>query len=147
MPFRKKVISTLVEMLQNIIHHGYVRKDQKGKGALGMFYITYKDQVFGLNTINYVSNDNARELRTYLDYINNLDKEELEQVYNKQLLNFSEEETNLGGLGFLEMRLKSNSPLLYEIKQINEFISYFALKVNFDLNKKNDHGKTHHKKD
>ncbi len=146
LPFRKKIISTLVEMLQNIIHHGYVRKDQKGRGALGMFYISYKDQIFSLNTINYVSNKDARELRSYLDYINGMDKNELEQAYNKQLLNFSDEETNLGGLGFLEMRLKSENPLLYEIKQINEFISYFALKVNFSL-KKSDDGKTHNKED
>ena len=131
-PFRKKVISTLVEMLQNIIHHGYVRKDQQGKGALGMFYISYKDHIFSLNTVNYVTNDEARKLKSYLEYINSLDRESLEQVYNKQLLNFENTESGLGGLGFLEMRMKSNSTLLYEIKQLNEFISYFALKVDFD---------------
>ncbi len=146
LPFRKKVISTLVEMLQNIIHHGYVRKGQKNKGALGMFYISQKDPIFSLNTINYVSNKDAQELRSYLDYINSLDDKELEEVYNNQLLNFSDEEANLGGLGFLEMRLKSGQPLLYEIKPINEFISYFALKVNFDKTQEKN-GKTHNKKD
>lgn len=133
LPFRKKIISTLVEMLQNIIHHGYVRKDLKGRGALGMFYISYNDKTFSLNTINYVSNENAKGLREYLDYINSLDNAALEEAYNKQLLNFSNQNTNLGGLGFLEMRIKSNNLLLYEIKRINELISYFALKIDFML--------------
>ncbi len=136
LPFRKKIVSTLVEMLQNIIHHGYVRKDAKGKGSLGMFYISYKDDVFSLNTINYVSNEDSKELRRYLNYINSLGMEELEQVYNEKLLDFTDDNNGLGGLGFIEMRLKSGNPLLYEVKPINEFISYFALKVDFSLNRK-----------
>ena len=98
-----------------------------------MFYISYNDKTFSLNTINYVSNENAKGLREYLDYINSLDNAALEEAYNKQLLNFSNQNTNLGGLGFLEMRIKSNNLLLYEIKRINELISYFALKIDFML--------------
>ncbi len=133
--FRKKIISTLVEMLQNIMHHGYVRVDSEdSKGALGMFYISYKDKTFSLNTINYVSNAKIRELRSKLNYINGLSMDKLEEQYNKQLLNFNDASTPLGGLGFLEMRLKSKKPLKYQIKTINEVLSYFALKVEFNLN-------------
>ncbi len=133
--FRKKVVSTLVEMLQNIMHHGYVRVDDKNsKGALGMFYISYKDNKFSLNTINYISNDKIKTLRTKLNYINNLSLDKLEELYNQQLLNFNDADNNLGGLGFLEMRLKSKQPLKFEIKTINEVLSYFALKVEFNLN-------------
>ena len=131
-PFRKKVISILVEMLQNIIHHGYIRKNQKGKGALGMFYISHKNDIFSLNTINYIDNKNAQKLKDYLTYINNLKEEELEKIYNEKLLDFSDSDYTLGGLGFIEMRMKTKLPLLFEINKINEFISYFALKINFN---------------
>jgi hypothetical protein len=140
--FRKKIISTLVEMLQNIMHHGYVRvKDKDLKGALGLFYITYKDNTFCLNTINYISNDKIKYLRSRLNYINSLDMEQLEEVYNQQLLNFEDTDSNLGGLGFIEMRLKSKAPLKYEIRTINELLSYFALRVEFPL-KDEDYGET-----
>ncbi len=133
---RKKIISTLVEMLQNIMHHGYIRvQDKDYKGALGLFYIAYKDSTFTLNTINYISNDKIKELKSKLHYINNLSIEQVEELYNQQLLNFNENESNLGGLGFLEMRLKSKNQLKFEIKTINEMISYFSLKVEFKLTK------------
>ncbi len=133
---RKKIISTLVEMLQNIMHHGYIRvQDKDYKGALGLFYIAYKDSTFTLNTINYISNDKIKELKSKLNYINNLSIEQVEELYNQQLLNFNENESNLGGLGFLEMRLKSKNQLKFEIKTINEMISYFSLKVEFKLTK------------
>ncbi len=132
--FRKKIISTLVEMLQNIMHHGYLRvDDNEHKGALGMFYISFEENKFSLNTINYVSNDKIKDLQKKLNYINSLSLDQVEDLYNKQLLNFQDTDSNLGGLGFLEMRLKSKNKLIFEIKTINELISYFALKVDFKL--------------
>ncbi len=134
LPFRKKIIGTLVEMLQNIMHHGYIRiQDKEHKGALGLFYIAYQNRVFTLNTINYISNDKIKQLKSKLHYINSLSIDDVEKLYNEQLMNFNDDDSPLGGLGFLEMRLKSRNKLKFEIKTINERISYFSLKVEFKL--------------
>ncbi len=135
--FRKKVVTVLVEMLQNIMHHGYIRDDNKGKGALGMFYISNKDDRFSLNTINYVKNEKIHNLQERLNFINNLPLDKIEEQYNKQLVNFEDGDGNLGGLGFLEMRLKSKLPLKYEFIRINEMISYFSLRVEFAFEESN----------
>ncbi|MBO7461019.1 MAG: SiaB family protein kinase, partial [Bacteroidales bacterium] len=59
---KKKIVSLMVEMLQNIIHHG--DKDINGcKGSQGIFYISEKKHKYYLTTINYIANDKKQPLK------------------------------------------------------------------------------------
>ncbi len=128
--FKKKVISTMVELLQNIIHHGYASKDIKG--SQGVFYISREGREFCLNTINYIDNKTVPKLDKKLSYINSLDKKGVENLYNETLFDFSATtKKGGGGLGFIEMKQKSNNNIIYEFIKVNEEYSFFSLKIIF----------------
>lgn len=129
--FKKKVISTMVELLQNIIHHGFVI-EENGKGTQGVFFITKETDKFCLNTINYVSNEHIPILEKKLSYINSLDQQGVEDYYNETLFDFAATtKKGGGGLGFIEMKQKSNHNIEYTFDKINDEYSFFSLKIFF----------------
>ena len=129
--FKKKVISTMVELLQNIIHHGGTNINNIN-GSQGVFYISRDENKFFLNTINYMKNSDIENLENKLKYINSLDKEGIEKFYNEQLFDFKQEHLHGGGgLGFIEMKRKSNNILIYDFQKIDDYHSFFTLKILF----------------
>jgi len=124
--FKKKIISNMVELLQNIIHHGVITRNGT-KESQGVFYISRFVNQIHLNSINYIENKDIPELEEKLSHINSLNLEELEELYNQKLFDFT---TNTeGGLGFIEMRIKSKHKLVYEFIDDNEEYSHFLLKI------------------
>ncbi len=129
--FKKKVISTMVELLQNIIHHGYPI-ETKEKGHQGVFFISRDKTFFALNTINYISNKSIASLDEKLSYINSLNEEGVENYYNETLFDFAATtKKGGGGLGFIEMKQKSKNNIDYKFTKVNEEYSFFYLKITF----------------
>ncbi|MBN2892776.1 MAG: SiaB family protein kinase [Bacteroidales bacterium] len=127
--FKKRIISSMVELLQNIILHGKLSIQDKNYSP-GIFYISKKRNIFYLNTVNYIPNEDTENINKKLEELNTLDKPKLEKAYNKQLFNFSEEGQH-AGLGFIEMRLKSKNKLIYSFEKVDEKYSLFNLKLTF----------------
>lgn len=127
--FKKRIISSMVELLQNIILHGKMHVQDK-KYSPGIFYISKTKNIFYLNTVNYIPNKETEQLDVKLSNLNSLDKPALEEMYNKQLFDFSDDGQN-AGLGFIEMRLKSKNKLTYSFKKVDEKYSLFNLKLTF----------------
>ncbi len=123
---RKKIVSLMVEMLQNIIHHGD-KMDDTEKGAQGIFYISASQEKYFLTTINYIRNDKAQALRDKIDHINSLDDKGLEQFYNSRLFDFKICSPTEAGLGLIEMRQKSKNMLEYQFSEINNEYSLFKI--------------------
>ena len=129
---RKKIVSLMVEMLQNIIHHGNMTIGNT-KGAQGIFYISEKNQKYYLTTINYIQNDKISPLKEKIDYINGLDDKGRERFYNSRLFDFESVTNKEAGLGLIEMRQKSKNPLEYEFTTVNEEHSLFKISTSINL--------------
>jgi len=129
--FKKKIISNMVELLQNIIHHGIVTR-QGTKESQGVFYISRFENQIHLNSINYIENKDISELEERLTHINSLTLDELEDLYNQKLFDFNS--NTEGGLGFIEMRLKSKHKLVFEFIDDTSEFSHFLLKIVMDKN-------------
>lgn len=133
--FKKKVISCMVEMLQNIYTHGKTLINEE-LIAPGLFYISKFQNSFTINTINYIENNKINDLTQRLNFLNSLNEKQLEKQYEEQLFNM-DDETNNAGLGFIELRLKSKNPILFEFYPYNE--KYSFVKINVTLKEqKND---------
>jgi len=131
--FKKKIISTMVELLQNIIHHGYPLEKEEA-GHQGVFFISRNKKYFALNTINYISNKSIDYLYEKINYINNLDEEGVESYYNETLFDFAATtKKGGGGLGFIEMKQKSKNNIDYNFTKVNDEYSFFSLKITFQL--------------
>jgi len=125
--FKKRIISTMVELLQNIIFHGKVSVENKNYSP-GVFYISKKKNNFYLNTVNYIKNTDVLNLDTKLTHINSLSEEEIERLYDKQLFDFSETDQH-AGLGFIELKMKSKFNLIFDFEKIDENYSLFKLRI------------------
>jgi len=124
--FKKKIISNMVELLQNIIHHGVIKKESLD-GSQGVFYISAFENQIHLNTINYIENENIEEVEEKLSHINSLKLNELEELYNQKLFDFTNNAE--GGLGFIEMRIKSKFPINFDFIRDDDKYSFFLLKI------------------
>lgn len=130
--FKKRLISLMVEMLQNIIHHGDI--DFGGvNGSQGIFYISIDDDGnYHLNTINYIANDKISILKGKIDSLNEMSDEQREDFYNEKLFDFKICTSKEAGLGLIEMRIKSRNPLYYSFDKVNDNFSLFKFRITLD---------------
>lgn len=128
---KKKVYNILVECLQNLYHH--IDEDDKEtaqneKSALFMIRKN-EDGEYSIMTGNYMAVENMDLMKTRLDKINSMDKEEL-KVYYKEVLNNGEMSAKGGGgLGMIDIARKSGKKLEYDFADVDDKFSFFSLNV------------------
>jgi hypothetical protein len=126
--FKKRIISAMIELLQNIILHGKIKIKNKFFSP-GVFYISKKiGNIFLLNTVNYVKAEKIEALKSKIDLLNSLDDNGIDDYYNQQLFDFSENHRN-AGLGLIELRMKSKNKLDYDLIKIDDNYYLFLLTV------------------
>lgn len=125
----KRVFSILIEGLQNIRIHG--EKDEFDRQLAFLLFaknnLSYKI-VFG----NIIQNEDREILTSYLEKINNLDKDELKELYCSILGNGYISKKGGAGLGFLTMRMRSENKLSYTIENLDETKSLFTVEVKIN---------------
>jgi len=127
---KKKVFNIMVEMLQNIVKHGANGKNS-GENP-GIFFINQKNNSYQLNTGNYILNSKVKELQQKIEYVNSLSMDELNDFYEKSLFNFQIDSSKEAGLGLIELRLKTNRKITYEMTEFNEIFSFVVLQTVVD---------------
>jgi hypothetical protein len=127
---KKKVFNIMVEMLQNIVKHGANAKIS-GQNP-GIFFINQNKESYQLNTGNYINLSEVDELKRKIAYVNSLSVEDLNDFYEKSLFNFQIDSSKEAGLGLIELRLKTNRIISYEITDFNEDFSFFVLQTVVD---------------
>jgi hypothetical protein len=127
---KKKVFNIMVEMLQNIVKHG--ANGNENNQNPGIFFINQKNNKYILNTGNYIHKTEADKLQKKIEYVNSLSTDELNDFYEKSLFNFQIDSSKESGLGLIELRLKTNRKLKFEINEFTEKFSFFALETIVD---------------
>lgn len=127
--FRKRMYSLLVEMLQNLIQHGDDYKHTE-EGKAGLFYISEQGEKYFLNTGNYILKTNIGELKKHVEYINSLNDIELEDFYDRILLNIHA--NNESGLGLIDMRIKSQNRLTLDFFDVDSTHAFCILRTQID---------------
>ena len=126
---KKKVFNIMIEMLQNIFKHSdNFEKDIPGKQ--GIFFLSEKNNKYLLNTGNYIRNQKVNDLKDKIDYVNKLNTAELNDFYNKSLLNFTIDSSKEAGLGIIDLKLKSEQKLEYDFHKIDNDFSFFTFQVS-----------------
>ncbi len=129
---KKRVFNIMVEMLQNIVKHG--DNNIGNKGNYGIFFINKKENMYFLNSGNYVNNSKVDNLKVKIDYVNTLDEQKLNKFYNDRLFNFQIDSSKEAGLGLIELRLKSKNKLVYNLNKIDNELSFFTLRTCIEHN-------------
>jgi hypothetical protein len=122
---KKRTYHLLVEVLQNIAKHSY-KKDGIREA---IFMVGKQKDRYSINAGNFISNDRVDGLKKQLDYLNELDKKALENIYIETLKNGHISEAGGAGLGLIDIARESSDKLLYEFVPVNESRSFYSLRV------------------
>lgn len=129
---KRKVYNVLVECLQNLYHHmdevdnSDVTSDS---GRSAIFMIGRVDNQYNIITGNYIKADNVTILKTRIDKINSLNKDELKEYYKEVLNNGEMSQKGGGGLGFIDIARKSGEKLSYNFLNVDQKYSFFSLNI------------------
>ena len=127
---RKRIITILVECLQNILRHQLPAKTQELLPAaerLGTLVMQKKDSVFQITSGNMVETAFVPALQQLLEKINSFSKEELKQQYVEALNNSIANDRGGAGLGLIDIARKSNTGLSYKFQPIDSKYTFFSL--------------------
>jgi hypothetical protein len=125
---QRKVFHVMVECLQNISKHAddSTENDFLYSGR-GIFMVSKNQSEYNVTTGNAIDNSKIAEMREMLDRINSMNKDELNELYKKQIKEGRLSDKGGAGLGFIDIKRKTGHPLEYHFLPIDENISFFLL--------------------
>jgi hypothetical protein len=125
---QRKVYHVMIECLQNISKHAdSIKSNDLFFSGRGIFMVSKADSEYSITTGNAIDNSKLESLRLMIDHINSLNKEELNELYMKQISEGQLSEKGGAGLGFIDIVRKTGRKLEYHFLEINENISFFIL--------------------
>lgn len=99
------------EMLQNITRHG-----QKINGKTeGTFIVQMKDDKYQILTRNYFKKEDGKKIQIKLNRLKKLSRDELKEVYKKQLKKSVLYDTNNAGVGIIDIVRNTNGNINHSI--------------------------------
>jgi len=137
---KKKVYNVLVESLQNLFHHvdnAPLEVLNVDGERFGIFSLSKIDDKYFILTGNFIRNDRITILKSKIEKINNMTKDELKEFYKEVLNNQKFSEKGGGGLGLIDIARKTGHKLNYEFDKVNEETSFFCLEVYIEDKKVN----------
>jgi len=125
---QRKVFHVMVECLQNISKHAddFTSSDFLFSGR-GIFLVSKGDDEYSVTTGNAVDNDRIEELTIMLEKINRMNKDELKDLYKKQMKEGRLSDKGGAGLGFIDIKRKTGRDLEYHFLPISDDTSFFLL--------------------
>jgi hypothetical protein len=129
---RKKVFSVLVECLQNLYHHTDENESGQAEERNAIFMVSNHEGYYYIYTGNHILAEHVLELKTKIDKVNQLDKDELKTFYKEVLSNGQMSKKGGGGLGMIDIARKSGQKLEYNFLSLDETNSFFTLKVKIE---------------
>lgn len=121
---RKRIMYLLIEMLQNISKHAARHNDM----CEGIIIIAVKNGRYVIGTGNYIENEHINGLKEKLEGLMNMDQDQLAEIYKKKLFNESSPGEN-AGIGLIEISKYSTEKLKYDLKPINDTLSFLSLSI------------------
>lgn len=125
---QKRTISIIIELLQNIIKHGYSEYHNVRENS-GIFIVKEMNENICLLSGNYIRNENLDQLKYRIEEINDLSQEELQLRYNNGIFEQETRYNSNAGLGLLKLRMKSKHPLKYNAHHVDERHSFITFQV------------------
>jgi hypothetical protein len=129
-----KISNVMVEMLQNIIKHG-VKTEGVGVGARGVFFLGQTGNETILTAGNIIDDQSAVTIEERLKFVNGMAKDALSDYYDDLLLDFESVDAKKTGLGFTDLRIKSDRPLKYEFQKLDGGSTFYLLQTAIKTNK------------
>lgn len=130
---KKKVYNVLVECLQNLYHHNEDLSQGEGLDFLfsksAILMISKSESKYEVRTGNYIRKSDVESLRSKLENINSLDKQELRTLYKSILSEGELSDKGTAGLGMVDIARKSGNKLDFDFLPVDKSFDFFCLNV------------------
>ena len=129
---RKRVYSLSVECLDNILKHSDLNEEDHELliNYPPRFIVEKIADDFLIHTGNIVLNENIDEIISKLERLNELEIEDINDLYKESLANAEISEKGGAGLGLIVMAKTTRQKIRYDFEKINNKFSYFAMQLN-----------------
>lgn len=129
----ERVHIVMIECLQNISKYAYIENKGKVKPpGKGIFLVSHSDNGYRIMTGNVIENDKVGKLKSHLDKINSMNKDELKTLKSKQLLETELTEKGGAGIGLIEIARRTDQKIAYDFIPKGDNTSFFLLVVNIN---------------
>lgn len=130
----RKVFSTFVEMMQNIIHYADGAEEIDGSlTPFGNVAVGRGGERYYIVSGNTVANSHVERLKSKLDAIRAMTSDEIKAEYKRKLRSEERDDNSKGaGLGFLTVAREASEPIEYFFEPypgLGEALSFFYLKA------------------
>ncbi|TCN72908.1 SiaB family protein kinase [Acetobacteroides hydrogenigenes] len=137
---QRKVFHVMVETLQNMNKHSDELSKTSQTGS-GLFIIGKKNDTYYVITSNKVAAEHREFLEETLIKVNNATKEELKEMYKKQMKEGVLTEKGGAGLGLIDIARKTEEKLNFQFIPFDDKYYFFILKVEVSTKKIYQDGK------
>lgn len=124
---QRTVFHVMVECLQNISKHAHPVNEDESEKCRGIFLVSSQQDNYCITTGNIIRAGSEANLRTSLDKVNGMNKDELTELYKKQMKEGRLSEKGGAGLGFIDMGRKTGHELEYRFMRVSDKYSFFVL--------------------
>ncbi|MCL2498848.1 MAG: SiaB family protein kinase [Defluviitaleaceae bacterium] len=132
----QSVFSVFVEQLNNMLMYS-VNKEQPEntdkphtEASKGIFLMGKHDHSYFLQTGNYMKTSSVELLKSRIDHLNTLDKQQLRQFFKEQRkIEDNNPESKGGGIGLIEVARRATSKIDYDFIPCEDGITYFTMYV------------------
>ena len=121
----KSVYHVLVELLQNISRNGLVI-DHRHEG---IFMIQQTGENYIVSAGNLISKDKVADFERRLQMVQPLTDDELEELYQKELMEDNEHGPESAGLGLIDIAREGNEPLEYHFHEVDTEKMFFTIRI------------------
>ena len=88
-----------------------------------------KNGEFTLTTGNLILTKRVESLSASLDKVNKANFEELDNLFNKTIMEDEKKGQKGAGLGFIDIKMKSRNNIIYNFSQVDADYSFFEIQV------------------
>lgn len=124
---KKKVFNVLVESLQNLFHHA--SSMNRSETPKGVVVLVSQPKYYAILTGNHIHPDQSEKLKSRIELVNGMTKEELKAEYQKVLQNGTMSDKGGAGLGIIDLARRTGEQIDYKFVEENSDRTFFSLKV------------------
>lgn len=126
------VFLTFVEQAQNIRNYLIAKENTNEYDMIkdsGIIAISRTERGYCINSGNIISQHDIEKLKSRLETIVSMDREEINKYYKKVMCQSMNQETGQAGLGLIQIARKAADPIEYYFEKLDDDYSYYNLTV------------------
>ena len=139
---RKRLFMFVLESLQNVSRHS----DNNQYADMSIVIYAKSKSGYTVTTGNVIQNDQVDELKSKLENVNNIQTNDIRNVYRQALSEAKISSKGGAGLGLIEMAKKTGNKLDFDFIPVDDKWSYFILSKTVDSGGTSSHDDENEKK-